>query len=163
MRLKKVHKKTTINNYVDKETGELLTTDVDIKHDKIVVNDAERFAMIFSNIIGVIDGLNGTAIKVLIFCSQNCVVNTCIINLGKAYRESICKAFDLKDQTVKNAISDLVRKGILIYESTATYKVNPKYFWRGDMGERRKALKYILELELTELPKGDKSILTKHE
>ena len=163
MRLKNVHKRTTVNNYVDTETGEVINTSTDIKHDKIIVNDAERFAMIFSNIIGVIDGLNGTAIKVLIFCSQNCVVNTCIINLGKAYRESICKAFDLKDQTVKNAISDLVKNGILIYESTSTYKVNPKYFWRGDMGERRKALKYILELELTELPKREKSILNKHD
>lgn len=147
MKLKKGAKETLVNNYLT-EDGEVLETTVDIKHHMVVTNDGETFAMVFGSVIGLLDGLDKMSVKVLVWCSQNCLLNSNIINLGKAYRANMCKEFDVADQTVKNAVSILKLRGALIHIGCGTYKLHPRYFWRGDMGTRRKALKYILEIEL---------------
>lgn len=138
-----VNREKVINNFLS-EDGELLDSSIDIKAQKIYVGK-ETFALIFSEIIKILSGLGSIEKDILIWCSQNCLIDTNVINLGVGYREFICKEFGLKDQSVKNAISNLVKKGILLRKGGGVYIVHPKYFWRGDMGKRKQ---YILELNL---------------
>lgn len=147
MKIKNGAKETIINNYIS-EDGELLETTVDVKHHKIFVSERETYSMMFGSVIGLLDGLDKISIRVMVWCSQNCLLNSNVINLGKPYRAAMCKEFEMADQTIKNSISILKNKGALIPVGCGTYKLHPRYFWRGDMGTRRKALKYILEIEL---------------
>ena len=57
----KVKTTKTVNNYFDSETGELVKTDSDIKHDKIIVSGKEQFAVVYSSVISALAGLPGTA------------------------------------------------------------------------------------------------------
>ena len=148
MKVRKGVKETVVNNFVDPETGEILATEKDVKHHKIFTTNKESFAIMFSSVIGMVDGLDRMSVRLIIWCSQNCLINSNLINLGKPYREAIRKEFQVSDQTIKNAIYTLKQRRVLISVGGGTYKVHPRYFWRGDMGNRNKALKYILEVEL---------------
>tara|TARA_R110000868_G_C10810997_1_gene757844 strand:- start:247 stop:771 length:525 start_codon:yes stop_codon:yes gene_type:complete len=156
-KIKKSTRETTVNNYIN-EDGEILDTVTDVKRQTILVPDKDSFAMAFSSVIGLMAGLDKMSINLIMWCSQNCVINQNIINLGKAYRSAICKEFKVSDQTIKNSIGVLSKKGILISIGTATYKVHPKYFWRGDMGERNRSLQYILTIEYNAKVDSDKKI-----
>ena len=139
-------RETITNNYISSD-GELLHTEKDVKHHKILITDKDKFALVFSEIMGVIDDLEKGEVRLLVWCSQNCLINTNVINLGSGYRKIIRDMFNVSDQTIKNAVVGLKKKGILIPNGSATYIIHPKYFWRGDLGLRKK---YILELGLIE-------------
>ena len=139
----KIKTERTTNNYIDSETGELLGQDLDIKHTKILVSSEEQFAVIYSDIITAMEGLS-TPTKTL-FTYIN--INTNEITLVKHKIEQLSKEADIAVSTIKKSITDLVKKGILIKRGSGVYLINPKYYWRGTINNRKKSLKYILELE----------------
>ncbi len=145
MKVKKVKTDTYTTNNVNIETGEILSVETEIKHHKIVVDDRENFVMMYASVIGLIDELDKVGVKLLVWCSSNCTMNSNLVNLSKPMCEEIGKTFDLKLQTIKNAIVKLKKKNVLLPVGSATYRVNPRYFWRGDAGNRKK---YILEIDL---------------
>ena len=153
-RLKKVYTETVTSNFIT-EDGELKNTTRDVKHHNILIDNKDTFSMTFGAVIGALEGLSSTEIRILIWCSLNCILNTNEIEISKNSRKHICKAMDISDATCKNYLSSLVNKRVLFRNHKALYTVNPKYFWRGDMQERNKSLKYILELELV----ADKNIV----
>ncbi len=138
---------TVINNYIDPETAELLDVSVDIKTHTIVVDSKDQFAFVYSNVIGALKGLNGTDIKLLIHCSQHCIYNTNVVSLNKYFLEGIAKTYDTSVGSLKNSIIRLVQKSVLIKMGSGTYRVNPRYFWRGESNERLTTMKFILEVE----------------
>ncbi len=141
----KVNKKTVEVQQIDVSTGEDLGGYEYIKHTKIIVDDDETFCTLFGSVISVVDKIDKLGWKILLWCSQNCIINSNKINLGKYTRSVIAKTYSISDGTIRNSICSLCKSGALIREDSSTYTVNPKYFWRGNNGERKK---YILELEL---------------
>lgn len=69
------------------------------------------------------------------------------ITLVKHKIEELSKEASLAVSTIKKSITDLVKKDILIKRGSGVYLINPKYYWRGTINNRKKSLKYILELE----------------
>lgn len=147
MRLLKVKSDYIINNYVDTETGEMLQTTMDVKHHKIVVDDRETFAFQYSSIMGVFKELSGRDIKVLTYCSLNSERGTNRISLTKVITEEIATIYDTSYNSVKNSITVLKKKMILMPLGSGTYRINPRYYWKGSSDERKKTMKYILEIE----------------
>jgi Meiotically up-regulated gene 113/Firmicute plasmid replication protein (RepL) len=69
------------------------------------------------------------------------------ITLVKHDTENLAIEATMSVFTIKKAISNLVKKAILIKQTAGVYLINPKYYWRGTINNRKKSLKYILELE----------------
>lgn len=70
--------------------------------------------------------------------------NTNLVTLNKYFRERICKALDTTDATVRNCISKLSKKGILIKQGTGVYMLNPNLFGHGTW-ENIKGLRMTIE------------------
>lgn len=147
MKLKKVKTDVVVNNFIDENTGEVLDTDISIKHHKIVVEDNESFFWTYLGAISLIDDLDKVSIKVLYYCNINAQWNTNMIALTKPVLLDIEKKIGLKYQTVRNAISKLKKLNILIDLGSATYRINPRYYWKGNSSDRLKTMKYVLEVE----------------
>ena len=143
MKVIKVNKQKVITHTTDTQ-GVILDTSVETKHDLVVTNSDETFCTLFGGLISIADGIDKLGWKVLLYCSQNCDINSNYINLGKHSRKRICELYSLSDGSVKNAVCRLAKSGALIRDDSSVYRVNPKYFWRGNQGERKK---YILEIE----------------
>lgn len=132
---------------VDRETAEVLGEELVTKTDIVVAKDAESFFMVYSSIIGVLANLSGSEVKVLHYICTNAQFNTNMIVINKVVAEDISKKTGIAYQTVRNCTSTLTRKNILISLGSATYRVNPKYYWKGMESQRRQTYKYILEVE----------------
>lgn len=72
------------------------------------------------------------------------------MSLTKPILADIEKQNGLKYQTIKNSMSKLTKLGVLIPLGSWTYRINPRYYWRGKSGERLKAMHYVLEFECPE-------------
>lgn len=70
--------------------------------------------------------------------------NTNRVILNKFYREEIAKNLEIKDQTIRNAISKLTKLDLLIKQGTGVYILNPKNFGIGDWGSL-KGLRMTIE------------------
>ena len=143
----KVKTDVVINNYIDIETGEIIDQDKEIKHHKILVDDKESFFWTYLSILKVLDDLDKVSIKVLYFCNMHSQWNTNKIALTKPILKDIEIMFDIKYQTIRNSISKLKKLGVLIDLGSATYRINPRYYWKGDTQQRTKNMQYILEIE----------------
>jgi hypothetical protein len=54
------------------------------------------------------------------------------ITLSTRFRKELCEKLSIKDQTLRNRLTDLVKKQLLIKDGTNEYIANPHYFARGD-------------------------------
>ncbi len=147
MRKIKVKSETTRTNFLNPDTGEVITVNEEVKHHSIIVESPLHFAMIHIPTLAILDQLDNTAIKVLIWCALNADYNENTVNLTKPKCTLITKQFKIGYQTIKNAITRLSKKNVLIAMGSGTYRVNPKYFWKGQNTAKRKKMKYILEVE----------------
>lgn len=138
---------TVVSNFINPETAELIDTLVEVKTHTIAVESKDQFAFIYASIIGALQGLNGGDIKLLMYCSMNCTLNSNMIPLNSHFLAEAAKQLGVSPGSLRNSIMSLTKKGILIKVGSGTYRVNPRYFWRGDTNERLKTMKYILEVE----------------
>jgi hypothetical protein len=147
MKLIEKYDETVVNNFIDPETAELIETSVEVKTHKIAVESKDQFAFIYASLIGALKGLNGGDIKLLMYCSMNCTLNSNMIPLNSHFLAEAAKQLDVSAGSLRNSIMSLTKKDILIKVGSGTYRVNPRYFWRGDVSERLKTMRYILEVE----------------
>lgn len=136
----------TKNNYIDPDTGEVLSTHLDKKEDFILVDSPEDFVNIFFHIQGLLADLDKGSINLLIWCATQAQYNTNIVVLNKPFCEIIEQRLGMKYQYIKNTISKLVAKKIFIPMGSATYKINPAYAWRGAQEIRKREMHYVLTL-----------------
>jgi hypothetical protein len=54
------------------------------------------------------------------------------ITLSTRFRKELCEKLNIKDQTLRNRLAELVKKNLLIKDGTNEYIANPYYFARGD-------------------------------
>lgn len=147
MKLEHKYKGTVVNNYINPETGELIDTDVDIKTQTILVESKEQFAFTYSAIIGALNKLTGADIKMLTYISLKAEYNTNVVVLIKPFLQKLSEEVDLSVDTLKASIANLKKQGIIIPLGSGAYRINPRYFWRGDSTERKNKLKFVLEVE----------------
>ncbi len=147
MKISNKYDETVVNNFIDPLTGELIDTQTLVKTHKIIVDSKDQFAFTYSEIIGQLKNLSGVDIKLLTYCSLCCEYNTNSVVLVKPMLKKISTDFDIAEGSIKNSIKKLVGKKILIPQGSGVYKINPRYYWRGEKSERSVVMKYILEVE----------------
>lgn len=138
MRIKNT--KETTKKTVDSETGEIILTEIEESKEFSTRVKSENFFMTFLAGMDAIENISTlTERKVLDALNRYADYNTGIVQINKAVRKKICDRANLKDQTVKNSLGALARKGF-IKISDGECVINHKYFWRGELGVRNKHL-----------------------
>lgn len=107
---------------------------------EVFVKDSEEFCILYGKQMAPLLGLDSNEIKVLIWCSIKCALNTNEIVLNKAIKERMMETTKLKKSSVNNALCKLVKKNMLIRPATGVYIVNPETTWRGKINLRDKQI-----------------------
>lgn len=70
------------------------------------------------------------------------------ISLSKAYKELICKEIGVQDKTIRNTLTNLIKKGVIKNIGKGLYEMNPDLFARGtwsDIQKRREKFRLIID------------------
>lgn len=138
MKLKKT--KITKKDTLDISTGEIVQTEIEESKEFSTRGKVENFFMTFLAGMDAIENISTlTERKVLDALNRYADYNTGIVQINKAVRKKISERSNLKDQTVKNSLGALAKKGF-IKINDGECVINHKYFWRGELGVRQKHL-----------------------
>lgn len=147
MKLKNGNAETNNLIVVDSETGEVLDESKEVKRNKYLAKTKEEFYFTYLSAISLIDHLDKVAQKVLFYCNMYCQWETNMISLTKGILKDMEDKIGLKYQTIRNSIVKLKKLGVFIDLGGATYRINPKYYWKGSYDSRIKTMKWVLEIE----------------
>lgn len=147
MKIKEKSTDRIIHNFLDKKTGELLESVVEVKKEHVLVKSKEEFFMAYSGILSQLKDLSPATTKFLIWVCLNSTVNNSKISVVKHTIEEAKNYLNLSESSIRKSVSELKKANILISLGSGLYRVNPKYYWREDRATRDKTLKYVLTVE----------------
>ena len=134
---------------VDTESGEVL----DEKTISYIIESEKEFYMTYCKVLGILKDMKLGEIKTLAWMVSHTTFNDNTVVLTGGIKRKIAEDMAISESAVNNALAPLVAKGIL-YRSEdvkvrrdAIYYINPEYYWKGSMENRRKMLKLVLELQ----------------
>jgi hypothetical protein len=125
---------------IDSETGEIINQ---ARKEVLSVGKEPSYYKVYINDLANLQGLNPTEKKVLEILSANMSIDNIIVVI-KPIKEKLAIAINGSFESVKKAIIGLTKKGILLKEERACYRVNPKYIAKGKW-EDIKALRLVIE------------------
>lgn len=139
---------------VDKNTGEVLDNKAEIiRHKK--VSDDTFISVYLNDMSGLMNIKNQTELRILAWMWKlstypddefpgNCVV------LGDLLMDKIEKDLNIKRQTIRNTVVNLVKTKVLIKDTKhrSTYYLNPEYFFKGKVNELPKVRQVILQYDI---------------
>lgn len=125
---------------IDSETGEIINQ---ARKEVLSVGKEPSYYKVYINDLANLQGLNPTEKKVLEILSANMSFDNIIVVI-KPIKEKLAIAINGSFESVKKAIIGLTKKGILLKEERACYRVNPKYIAKGKW-EDIKALRLVIE------------------
>ena len=138
------------------EFGELISAEQTI----IKKVNVEEFCQVYLQDSEDFSNLSGSEYKILIQCwlhsvyykESNLDIPGNVVTFNSLLKESIQKVTGLKDGTIRNTFSSLVKKGMLLKPEgiKGIYYLNPKYFFKGKLTERTKLIKKSIEYQLEE-------------
>lgn len=132
-----------ITETIDPETGEITS---ETKNDKMMFGDSGEFYQFYSSVVAIIEQLKPIEAKVFISTFKYANVENKLA-LTKNFKQEIAAANECCYSAIGNAITTLVQKGLLIRLDTATYRINPRYFWKSTSNSRKQTLQYVLSVE----------------
>ena len=147
--LKKIYE--NITTVVDKDTGDIMEEHQRVR--EILVSSKEVFFMMYAGVEGMLDDITYSELKILVWIMLHQAQDDNYVHLLLPDKKKLSEDMKVCFNSVRKGIVDLVKKDILIRqggERSATYVVNPRYMWKGQNSERRKALEYILKLRYEE-------------
>ena len=144
--LKTIKTNVTTNHVVDPDTGELLDSNIEVKEEKILVENEKEFLQLYYSIFGILGKLSLAERSVLLYLSKMCDKEN-KITIVKYVKEEIAEETGLSYQTINNCVSSLAKKAVIVKLGQAVYRLNPRYIWKSTSNERSKTLKYMLEVE----------------
>lgn len=128
----------------DHTTGEILTS----KFIKKEVKNTEAFIRTYIEDLGLLVKCSGAEQKIILSLLKYLDYNTNRLYIDNKRRLEIGTETGLKEGTINVCIPRLVRKGILIKESSAAFVLNPKLFFFGKDTEREKVFSLIVQYEI---------------
>lgn len=136
---------TQITHVVSPE-GELLDTQ-EVGVD-LLIKGTEEFAFLFRDHLGALLKLDGSTVKVFLWCATNCQLNSNEIALNKHLKGKIAEESDMNLRSVDNALTKLVKKGLLHRIATGHYALTPMVSWKGKFTERTKNVKLFVNYSI---------------
>lgn len=116
------------------------------QEDKIVVGDSGEFFLLYVSVHAKLKELSFSEEILFRYCCMECDRNN-YINLANDLRKVCVKESGLAEQTIKNALTILVKKNLLLKRSErgGNYMVNPRYLTKQGTKSRKQLLKFVLE------------------
>lgn len=140
-RLQQRHRESVVG-----EGGEVL----DQTTDTYLVETEKEFFLFYCKAISLFKDLKLVEIKLLAWMLGSCGFNSNRVVITSGVKEAISKEMGIDTQSISNALPKLVKANVLYRDNNGrrdgVYYIHPEYFWKGDISERNKKLKYVLEL-----------------
>lgn len=112
------------------------------------VKTTEEFVKLYTKDLCKLVGLTHSEHRILINIQKLTEYNTNVFFLNKSRRQELADMSSVKFNTVNVALSRMMKKNILIRESSSMYRVNPQLFFKGDDLSREKVLQLVLSYQL---------------
>ncbi len=132
------------------EKGEI----IDEKTYHYLVDNEQDFYIVYCRLMSILSEMSECEIKTVSWIAANMQFNKNMIVLTSGVKQQAATDMKVSVSCISNSIPGLVRKGVLYRETGSDgrrdciYYLSPEYFWKGERGERRKALKLVLELRM---------------
>lgn len=117
--------------------GTILSDDFTMKNTIRVVEKEPPYMKLYLDDLALLRQLSKMENLILHEIFKITQYNTNRVILNKFYRDGIAKALDIKDQTIRNAISKFSKMNLLIKQGTGVYILNPANFATGDWATLR--------------------------
>jgi len=144
MRSTKIYESTEI---VVNENGEILESKSRVKRK---VTSAEFMQVYLEDHSGLMKISSGNEIKVLVTLWSLSQFDTNQVILIKPIKEQIAQKIGISYNTLRNIISELSKKNLLVKKDRSMYYLNPKYFFKGYVENRPKVIKMVLEYQISD-------------
>ena len=142
--------------YVNRETGEIITSTTEKTFSYKVKNNDEFIMLYYKYVIPATTGMKSfKAFCLLLRLVDIANYNTGSVDISIKTRENLCKTLDISAKNFNKYINEL-KNANMISGSRGLYTINPKYFWKGDSNERNKMLKdklFYVKFGFTDKPK----------
>lgn len=118
--------------------------------------NAEEFCQIYLRDSEDFSTLTGSEYRVLVQCwlfstyykDEKTDMPGNMITYNGVFKDQVMNRTGLKEGTIKNSLSSLVKKEMLIKDKNkGVYYLNPKYFFKGKLGDRTKLVKRVIEYQ----------------
>ncbi len=145
----KAHLKRKITDRVIDENGVVL----DEKTISYLVENEKDFYITYCKVLGLLKDLGLGEIKTLSWLVSNSSFNNNMVVVTSGVKKKIAEEMGISANTVNNALGPLVEKEILYRDTDSgnrrdgIYYINPEYYWKGSLAERKKMLRIALELK----------------
>jgi len=128
---------TTQREYLDPETGELVTID----YSKTIRRKikASAFYMTFIDFVAPQHNLKLNAKSILQWMCEHAEFNTGMVSLTTKARENMAKDMNICVNTITNNLATLKKEGLISGEK-GEFIINPQIFWKGDIAVRERLL-----------------------
>mgnify|MGYP000259018234 CR=1 FL=1 len=143
-----VLKESTTENIVVDEDGVVLSSTTSRK--VITTLKKDSFIQVFTAKIKDWCNLSRSQHSVLIALWNRAEKDTNRVFLVKQIKEEIAAETELAVGSVKNAITVLIRRNLIINLSSSLYVLNPQYFFNGSEVARSKCIEFIFEFKFVE-------------
>lgn len=135
------------DSVIDSETGEV----IDQKTHSYLVGNNTEFYITYCKVIGLMEDMGLAEVKTLAWLVSNLQFNNNMISVSMGIKKKIATDMGIGISSINNGLVKLVKRGILYRQKDyggrdAIYFIHPAYFWKGDVSERNKRLKYVLEV-----------------
>lgn len=134
---------------IDSETNEV----IDEKVHRYLVDSDTEFYITYCKVLGLMEDMGLGEIKTLAWLVSHLQFNNNMISASVGVKRKIAEDMKISVNSVSNALVKLVKHGILYRDNKssgrdAIYFIHPEYFWKGEIAERNRKLKYVLEFGL---------------
>jgi hypothetical protein len=131
--------------FTKNEAGEII--DSNTKEHKYLADNKEQFFLGYVSLLAIFyEKLSGPEIKVYAYLLAHYSFES-TIGIIRGLKEEMSSKIGIKLPTINNALSGLLEAKLLYTISRGTYKLNPRYAFKGSTGDRNRMLKVILQLE----------------
>ncbi len=136
----------TIEKVIDKETGEELSTDV-MNH-QYLVGKPEEFYLVYNSLLNILAKWE-LSVSDLNLYSYLCVhyANGSIFNISESIKKEVGELNKKQPSSFNNSTRALLSIGLIVKVANKTYKLNPRYIYKGSSKNRSKALFEILQVD----------------
>lgn len=134
--------------HIDNLTGEIMHSETVVSYEKKLSTEPP-YIKLYTTDLGSLCGLTSAGIKVLLPLVSLANYDG-EISLSRGLKDRIAKQLDVSLGLVNNAITDLVKKDVILRigsEGSGLYELNPNYFARGkwrEIYEKRKSFKMTI-------------------
>ena len=145
---KRVLKELTTESIVVDQDGVVLSNTTSRR--VITTLNKDSFIQVFTAKIKDWCNLSRSQHSVLIALWNRAEKDTNRVVLVKQIKEEIAAETELAVGSVKNAITGLTRRNLIINLSSSLYVLNPQYFFNGSEVARSKCIEFIFEFKFVE-------------